>query len=108
MAGMGNPDGSLHDATTFGEGHLTKHVPSFGVVEPETLCPTNMRATTRPYNRQTLAQKNDFTIKTNMVCIYSKIQYPCSFFYHILYMTCALGVHWNFVCLQKEEYFFSG
>jgi hypothetical protein len=79
MAGMGNPDGSLH--ATFGEGHLTKHVPSFGVVEPETLCPTNMRATTRPYNRQTLAQKNDFTIKTNMVSIYSKLQYPCSFFF---------------------------
>ena len=31
VAGKGNPDGSLHDATTFGEGHLTKHVPSFGV-----------------------------------------------------------------------------
>jgi hypothetical protein len=54
MAGMGNPDGSLHDATTFGEGHLTKHVPSFGVVEPETLCPTNMRATVPIIGRSSL------------------------------------------------------
>lgn len=57
MAGMGNPDGSLH--ATFGEGHLTKHVPSFGVVEPETLCPTNMRATTRPFYNNAVQRCSD-------------------------------------------------
>ena len=34
---MGNRDGSLHDATTSGEGPLTKHVPSF-VCENQNRC----------------------------------------------------------------------
>lgn len=48
--GWANPDGGLHDATTSGEGRLTKHVPSFVCENQKRLCATNMRATTRPYN----------------------------------------------------------
>lgn len=66
---MGNRDGGLHDATTSGEGPLTKHVPSF-VCENQKRCAQPTCAPPPvPIIDSPLSRQKRLWQQTNMPCI---------------------------------------